>query len=311
MSQAFIQTIIDALVVVATDLLMPLMMLVFLAGIVMRGLVYYTVKRQEWFAREFEKRVDIFAEQKSGSDKSSFTVQTKRLLEKTYYELFEVRSFLKRRKPDFIMALSDRVFLIQQGSAWFVRDILKQIKHLPFSKDSAPKIFDITKKTLSRNPCFNKVFGIIPASVTTDVLNLLPGVFIVLGIFGTFLGIMQALPELGNMNLDDIEGTKMVMDKFLLEISFSMSTSLIGIILSLGMSFLNAFLSPNKAFINAVERMESALNLLWNLSSSNDSPVDLPIFDEHRDPMEALAEQAVDKEIQRGKKVIVSQSEAA
>ena len=58
------------------------------------------------------------------------------------------------------------------------------------------------------NPCFRKVFGYIPISVSNDFLAVLPGLFIVGGIFGTFLGIMKALPELGGMEVSDAKRPK-------------------------------------------------------------------------------------------------------
>jgi len=296
----FVNGLIEGLVAFATDLLIPFMCLIFVSAVVMRVLVFYTVKRQEWFSKELQKRVDAFVESDEFENKSySFYAVTKKMLEKTYYELFEVRSFLKRRNPDFIMSFSDRFFLIQQGTAWFVKDILKQLKFLPYENQSHPKIFQISRSTFQRNPCFNKVFGFIPASVCTEVLNMIPGIFIVLGILGTFLGIMKALPDLGNMDLADIEGTKLVMDQFLLKISFSMSTSLMGIVLSVTMGFVNAFFAPSKAFIDAVERMEVALYTLWNISGDNDLSKHGKDFDENRDPVEALAEQAIETQTKK------------
>ena len=49
-----------------------------------------TVKRHEWFAREFEKRVNRYLEDESeGAQESvSFYVIAKRLFEKTFYEDF-------------------------------------------------------------------------------------------------------------------------------------------------------------------------------------------------------------------------------
>lgn len=301
METGFIQSFIEFLVVFATDWLLPIMGGAFVVAIGLRALVFYTINRQEWFAVEFQKRLDEYIGsddfKKKGSHAYYHTV--KRLLEKTYYELFEVRSYMKRRKPDFIMTFTDRVFLIQQGSAWFVKDVIKQLKYLPYQKQSHPKIFEISKSTFQRNPCFNKVFGIIPTSVVSDFLNLLPGLFIVMGILGTFLGISQALPDLGAMDLADMEGTKLVMDQFLLKISFSMGTSIMGIVLSFVMSLVNTFMSPNKAFINAVERMENALYMIWNISDNNELVEGEPEFDEHKDPVEALAEQAIERQVSK------------
>ncbi len=295
-------SLMDTLVIFATYWLIPTMIVMFFTAIVLRALVYYTVKRQEWFAKEFEKRVDNFIEQRNPSSNISFYMITKRLMEKTYYELFRVRYTMKRRKPDFLMTVSDRLFLIQQGSAFFIHDILKPIKHIKFNQSNHPKLFSTTKKAFARNPSFSKVLGIFPSSTLNEVINILPGVFIILGVFGTFLGIMKALPDLGTMDLKDIDASKAIMDQFLLKISFSMSTSLVGIVLSVTMSFMNAAMMPERVFVTAVDRLEAALDALWHLSSDNALPDNLEDFNENRNPDEVLAEQALNEDVVLGKK---------
>ncbi len=295
-SQEFVQNTVDGVVVFATDLLMPAMVLFFFGAIALRVLIYYTVKREEWFSREFSKRVHKFLHARDEKAEQSFYIVCKRLLEITYYEIFEVRAILKRRNPDAIMTMADRVFLVQQGVARLVLDTLKQIKFLKFGNER-PQFTEISNNIFRNNPCFNRVFGIIPVSVFNDFLNIVPGLFIVGGIFGTFLGIMKALPELGGMNLNDIEGTKLIMDNFLLKISFSMSTSIIGIVLSVGMTLCNTFFSCEKLYVETVERFENELGHLWNLSSSNKLPSEYANFDAERDPIEVLAEDLISKEL--------------
>ena len=294
-SQDLVQGIVDGVVVFATDLLMPAMAIFFVFSIALRMLMYYTVKREDWFSKEFAKRVKKFQDARAQNAEQSFYVVTKRLLEITYYEVFEIRSIMKRRNPDAIMTVTDRVFLVQQGSARMVHDILKQVKYLKWGE--RPKFLEISNNVLRNNPCFNKVFGIIPVGVFNDFLNTVPGLFIVGGIFGTFLGIMKALPELGGMNLADVDASKLVMDNFLLKISFSMSTSIIGIILSVSMSLANTFFSCEKAYMETVERLENELDSLWNMSSSNKLPAEISTFDADRDPIEVLSEDLITKEL--------------
>lgn len=295
MSQDLVQGIVDGVVVFATDLLMPAMAVFFLFAVGLRFLIYYTVKREDWFSKEFGKRVKKFMDAREEKADQSFYVICKRLLEITYYEVFEVRAILKRRNPDAIMTVTDRVFLVQQGSARMVTDILKQVKYLKWGE--RPKFLEISNTVLRNNPCFNKVFGMIPVSVFNDFLNSVPGLFIVGGIFGTFLGIMKALPELGGMNLSDVDGSKIIMDNFLLKISFSMSTSIIGIILSVSMQFMNTFFSCEKVYMETVERLENEFDVLWNMSSSNRLPAELTAFESERDPIEVLSEDLIAKEL--------------
>lgn len=200
------------------------------------------------------------------------------------------------------MSRSDRLFLIKQGCAWLVKDMQKQIRHLRHGKtDAQPKLMQMTRSSLQNNPAFNKLFGVVPSAPINEVLNILPGIFIVAGIFGTFLGIMKALPELGTMDLANSEKSKEVMDQFLLKISFAMSTSLVGIMLSIVMNFFNTLFSPDKKFVEIVERFENALDLLWSRSNNNDLPEDIPDFDEHRDAIDALAENAINQTVKENK----------
>lgn len=160
-----------------------------------------------------------------------------------------------------------------------------------------PKFLEISNTILNNNPCFNRVFGIIPVSSFNDFLGTVPGLFVVFGIFGTFLGIMKALPELGSMNLNDVEATKAVMDTFLLKISFSMSTSVVGIFFSVTMGLINTFLSCEKVYMETVERLENEFDKIWNMSASNKLPKDIPAFEADRDPIEVLSEDLISKEL--------------
>jgi len=222
----------------------------------------------------------------------------KRLLERTYYELFEIRAIMKRRKLDYVMAPGDRLFLIQAGSAFLVKDSLRQIRFLRYGGER-PRFVEISKTVFQNNPCFNRVFGIFPAAPLNDALNVLPSIFIIGGIFGTFMGIMKALPELGGMDLANAEATKLTMGAFLTRLSFSMATSIVGIFLSVVMTMINTFLNPERIFIEVVNRYEYALEFLWQRCETNEVPENIANFDENRDAIEALAEYAVAQEVSK------------
>lgn len=266
----------------------------FLIGCFLRLMMYYTVKRHEWFAREFEKRVNRYMESEvPGQVKNvSFFWLAKKMLERTYYESFEMRDRLKRRRADPVMTWSDRVFLVKQGCAWLVKDILKQLKFLKWTEDN-PKLLNITKATFHHNPCFNRVFGIMPIVSLNDVVTIMPGMFVVAGILGTFIGISKGLPALGSMNMTDMDNTKLIMGHFLDEIAFAMHSSIFGITFSLIMHFWNTIFSPERAYVSMIDRFESSLDLLWYRSDNNNYPANEKSFDEHRDPVEALAEEAI------------------
>jgi hypothetical protein len=299
--ESLTHAIINGIVTFFADLLMPLMLLAFAVSVFFRVVIFFNIRRGHWFAREFAKRIDNFVDSHQRDQDTSFYMVAKKLMEKTFYELFIVRSIMMRRKPDYVASLMDRIFLIQHGTARLVKDLQKQFRNLRYSEDSQPNFTEISIHVMEANPAYNRIFGVFPASFFNDVLNTMPGIFIVSGIFGTFLGIMKALPDLGGLDFADIERSKVILDGFLLKVSFSMSTSILGIILSVLSTLVNTVASPQKMFVSTVNRLNNCLVLLWHISNSNQLPQDMKEFDENRDPMEALAEQSLDKEIARRK----------
>jgi hypothetical protein len=298
-SQETIKSFIDFLTEDLAVYLLPVMLFTFIVAVTLRILVHYTVSREFWFSKEFYKRVHDYLDNKDDTVQGlSFFVAMKMNLEKTYYELFVVRAYMKRRNPDYVMDFTDRLFLIQEGCARLVKETLRQTKHLRYHKER-PRFIEMTKNIYDNNICFKKMMGLIPVQGTHDVLNILPGIFIIGGIFGTFLGIMGALPELGNMKLEDVEGAKIIMDNFLKSIAFSMSTSIIGILVSVAMTFVNTLFDPEKLFLKTINKYENSMELLWDCCENNVLPKDIPGFNEHRDPIEALAEDAIDIQVNK------------
>lgn len=291
----------------AAEYLIPLMILVFFAASTMRFLNWVTLKRQEFFTKELEKRLDKYLEVTADQPDLSFFAVTKKLTVITFYEIFEVASLLKRRKPDVITSLGDRIFLHKLGFAWLVKNTLKHIRYIRRADNHTPGLIDVSKNVFQNNPAFTKVFGYIPVGFTNEFLNILPGMFIIGGIFGTFLGIMGALPELSKISPDDVAGAKVIMDAFLLKISFSMSTSIVGIVLSVFMSLVNTTFNAERMFLRTVENYENCLQRIWDRSTNNDLPSDHLQFDENKDSLEALAEEALNKEYVKMRKKLLSE----
>ncbi len=295
MSESIVQNSVDTLLVVSKNLLLPLMSVAFVISVVMRILNYYTLRRQEFFTSELKRRIDAYFETIEDQTNVSFFHMTKKLLMITYYEIFEVTALLQRRRPDMIMTFTDRVFLTKQGFAWLVKNTMKQMRYLK-TENHRPQMVEVSKSVFQNNPAFTRVFGYIDSAFLNEMLNTLPGLFIIGGIFGTFLGFMKALPELSHLNPDDIEGAKRIMDTFLIKLSFSMSTSIMGILFSTALTLVNTVFSAERVYMRTIENFENCLLLLWQRSDNNHIPLESLKFDEHKNPLEALAEEAVNKE---------------
>lgn len=266
---ASIVDLINLIVQYATSYLMPFLIVAFCLAVAVRLLITVIINRQRRFVKEFCKRVhyDILTNPDS---KGSFYNMVRRFLARTYFESFELRAKYKRRNEDHLMTIGDRVFLIQDGIIRLIDDFLKHVKYLHKNSRHQPNFNEITTNAFASNPVFNRVFGLFSMSRTNEILNILPGIFIVAGIFGTFLGIMRALPELTGMDVTDAAASKVVIDGFLINISFALSTSILGIILSVMMSFLNTLLSPEGTYVEIIDSFKSATEILWNKCEDNE-----------------------------------------
>ena len=270
----------------------------FVLGLIARILIYFTVKRHEWFTSEFIKRIRSHLDtRKDDTTPASFYVNTKKLLERTYYESFKVRSVMKRRRPDLLLDPMDRWFLVKQGSAWLIHEILRNIRFL--KGGNQPKMHEMTKAMFQANPAYNRIFGIIPVGTLTELTNLLPGMFVIGGILGTFLGIRSALPSLALIDLENADKTKEAISVFLGAITLKMNASIFGILYSVAFSIINSWLSPERIFVSTVDLFETGLDAIWNMSDQNSTQTTQPEFDENKDPVEALASEYLKDEIDR------------
>lgn len=284
-------SLFDAIVFLANNLI-PIMIVGFGFAIPFRILIYITVQRQSWFVKELEKRVYRVLSHLSHDEEVSFFTILKDTMQKTYHEIFELRRKYGRRHPDQIMTLNDRIFMVQEGTARIILDFLRQARYLEPQHDH-PKFLEISKAVFEHNPIFGRLFGYIPVNLLNSFLNILPGLFVIGGIFGTFLGIMEGLPALGGMDVTDSVASKAVMDNFLNKISFAMNTSIVGILLSVLMTVANTLLSPDNVYYTVINRFTNTIEIVWNKAAHNIISHHDAAFVEARDRLDMEAGEAL------------------
>ena len=265
--------VVNHLIGLATTVVMPLMLGTFVIMTFTRMLIYYYARAQRRISLEFEKRARIVLNDISAGTRPrvhSFQVLANQLMQATHYECFELRARYKRRNLDHVTSLADRLFLIQDGSDRLIADTRRNIRYLNKDGAGAERLMDITKHAFNTNPYFNRIIGVFPMGLMNELTNIMPGLFIIAGIFGTFLGISKGLPELGNMDLMKPEEAKHIMDIFLVSISQAMVKSIIGIFLSVTMTLINTFFSPDGNYYDAVNRYAATLDSLWNETDTNE-----------------------------------------
>jgi hypothetical protein len=253
---------------------LPVMIASFLFGVIARFFLYYYARAQNQFTVEFEKRVRANLDM-TGGDATlrphSFQVFLGDMLDLTFFECFELQKSRRGKSSDHVSGFADRLFLVSDGVRRSVGETKRLVRFLRRDESgSHERLVGVTRNVFDSNPFFNKIVGIFPVGLTHELTNILPGLFIVGGIFGTFLNISHGLPELGNIDLSHPDEAKQIMDVFLVSISQSMVKSIVGIFLSVVMSLINTFLSPDQVYFTAVTRFTGTLDMAWNETVTND-----------------------------------------
>lgn len=252
----------------SNDYLMPVMLGVFALAIFFKFGLYFTLKCLQRFMKQFEINVHGVVTGEEGQDdidKKDFHKASKGILLKSFDELYLKKGKLQRRNLDRVTSLTDRVFLIKEGSRKIIDDTLIHTRYCN-NFEGKPDFGEIVHYVVKSNPIYNRVFGLFSSDMVGEMLAVLPNIFVIAGIFGTFIGITTALPELGGLDLSNVDATKVAMNGFLLKIAFAMNTSILGILLSVGLNIINSAFSSDVAYHNMTDKFSNCLGLIWNES---------------------------------------------
>jgi hypothetical protein len=160
-------------------------------------------------------------------------------------------------KKETLISLQDYV----GGKSGFLSNI--QSEASVFHCQTPPNFTELTHRLLGQDDKWNKLMGPIPIEGVSRMIDILPGLFIVFGVFGTFVGISMALPEIANIDFNNLETSGSTLTKFVLNTTFAMKTSIAGIFFSVILTMLNTF-SPIKDVRGRIfKQIETTMHALW------------------------------------------------
>jgi hypothetical protein len=160
-------------------------------------------------------------------------------------------------KKETLISLQDYV----GGKSGFLSNI--QSEASVFHCQTPPNFTELTHRLLGQDDKWNKLLGPIPIEGVSRMIDILPGLFIVFGVFGTFVGISMALPEIANIDFNNLETSGSTLTKFVLNTTFAMKTSIAGIFFSVILTMLNTF-SPIKDVRGRIfKQIETTMHALW------------------------------------------------
>lgn len=132
-----------------------------------------------------------------------------------------------------------------------------------FHNQTPPNFTELTHRIMSQDPHWTKVLKHFQIDGVTRMIDILPGLFIVLGVFGTFIGISMALPEIAKIDFNDLDGSAATLNVFVLNVTYAMKTSIAGIFFSLILTVLNTMFPIKQTRIRVFRKVETSLQMLW------------------------------------------------
>jgi hypothetical protein len=116
---------------------------------------------------------------------------------------------------------------------------------------------------MEQDSSWTKTLKHLPIEEMSRMIDALPGIFVVLGVFGTFIGISMALPEIANIDFNDLDASAGTLMQFVLKTTYAMKTSIAGIFFSLILTVLNTLFPIKGVRYRIFKKVEAALQMLW------------------------------------------------
>lgn len=259
---ALINELCNGMAAFANTYLFSFMFFGFFAALALKVCTHYMMYAQYTFTKEFEKRVHRFLDKEYELDpESDYEQVVGSIMQRTWVEVYQMRMKNLRRKLDRVASFSDRLFLVEEGSKRLITDTLKEAKYARPGKEV--DLLSTSRFVLSINPYYTSLFGVMPVRTAQNLLSILPGLFIIGGIFGTFLGITAGIPALKQMDPTNAAVAKSTMGFFLDNMAFSLNTSVLGIFFSVCLTVVNSIFSTKQLEKESVHKLEHGLELLW------------------------------------------------
>lgn len=132
-----------------------------------------------------------------------------------------------------------------------------------FHHQTPPNFTELTHRIMSQDPHWTRIMKHFPIDGVSRMIDILPGLFIVLGVFGTFIGISMALPEIAKIDFNDLDGSAVTLNNFVLSVTYAMKTSIAGIFFSLVLTVLNTLYPIKQTRARVFKKVETSLQMLW------------------------------------------------
>lgn len=133
-----------------------------------------------------------------------------------------------------------------------------------FKSKFPPNFNELTDRILEKDDNWNKLLNFFPIGPISRLIDILPGLFVVFGIFGTFIGISMALPKIAEMDFNNLEASGEILTQFVLSVTYAMKTSIAGILFSVIMTLLNTIAPVTGMRNRTYKKISNCFENIWH-----------------------------------------------
>jgi hypothetical protein len=255
----------ELLMVISSAYLIKIMFVILVVALIFRAMAHRASKSDQLyystFSREIEKRVEK-------DDIAKITLHDiegyiESLLDDVAASLPSrgVRIKKSKKAPEDSASRKVSVREYASGNQSLIHSLKSETN--AFKAKQSPNFEQLTNRVMAKDTHWLNLYGLFPIDSVTRMIDVLPGIFIIIGIFGTFIGITSALPQIAAIDFNNISHSSGVLSLFVKDVSFAMRTSIAGIGFSLIISLLNT-LYPIGSIRDKISReLEDSLEYLW------------------------------------------------
>ncbi|MBF0441867.1 MAG: hypothetical protein HQK54_08190 [Oligoflexales bacterium] len=280
--------------------LIPIMFSVLCLALFLRYLAYRSGKMNQGYFNAFSRTLQKILEDESTTSEPIYDIDRwlSQVLDKVAHHLpnrsFRFMGKVRKQKEE---SIADRMLnkkdealkTYVEGKKLTIASVKQQVD--AFRSPHPPDFHEITRRVLDQDMGWRKIARILPVDALSRSFDILPGLFVVGGIFGTFIGITSALPKIASIDLNKIHEAAPILNSFVTDLSFSMNASITGIVCSVVMTILIALFPLDTVRDDVMRNMDQSFEFMWyQIHASRMSRAEKAMIQELQLIREALVE---------------------
>lgn len=126
-----------------------------------------------------------------------------------------------------------------------------------------PNFAELADRVLNQDTKWRSIFGFLPMDGLNRFLDILPNLFVIAGIFGTFVGITSSLPLIASIDITNLSQASPILNDFVTHVAYSMKASISGIAFSVIITVTTAIFPLNTVRDDVAKNFERAIEFMW------------------------------------------------